>query len=317
MESKVLIIGYYGANNVGDELFVESFNHILPGQRLEFTNFATAEDCQSADLIIFGGGSFLDGAPMVESLASLEGKKIFYCGVGAETAIHPSHVELMKRAEGLFVRSSFLKACEINQRCWLVPDLVYSIPLTNQSKEKNHAVLWMPNALLIPKYKDPSWKATAWYQFKSEAAQVIEVLNQNSYRVDFLAMCENDEVDDAFAAAEILSMMHEKKKSSIISPKGMTSIDLLNFISSYSFVISQRLHGIILAQKLAIPYLNIHHHDKFKSLMPSGGNVNYYEASKDAVLSNFFYQRDKESSVKYSLQDFLPMRNMILEALNR
>ena len=57
--AKVLVYGWYGHANVGDELMADGLRAILPGHALRFVSRLTKDELGKADLLIVGGGYFL------------------------------------------------------------------------------------------------------------------------------------------------------------------------------------------------------------------------------------------------------------------
>ena len=56
-------------------------------------------------------------------------------------------------------------------------------------------------------------------------------------------------------------------------------------MSTYELIISQRYHGLVIADMTRTPCINLHHHDKLKQF--SGmftKNIDYYRTSKSALL---------------------------------
>ena len=62
---KILVYGWYHKNNIGDDLFVEAFNHLFPNFDFTFTDVLHSHLIKEADAIFFGGGSFLYDPPYV------------------------------------------------------------------------------------------------------------------------------------------------------------------------------------------------------------------------------------------------------------
>jgi hypothetical protein len=76
----VLVYGFYGKGNLGDDLFERAFCHLWPGISFSFTNEITRKHIDDFDVIFFGGGSFLYAPVNLQnnvSLNDLLSKKIF------------------------------------------------------------------------------------------------------------------------------------------------------------------------------------------------------------------------------------------------
>src|SRR5579885_2555646 len=128
---KVLVYGWYHKGNIGDDLFVEAFQHIFPEFDFTFTDVLTSHQVKDADAIFFGGGSFLHDAPISTDFALklAKQKPIFYIGVGVEAEIHPTHQELMRLARLIATRSKnqIDRLKVLNKNSLYVPDLVFAL----------------------------------------------------------------------------------------------------------------------------------------------------------------------------------------------
>lgn len=280
---QVLVYGFYNSRNIGDRLFKLAFQKLFPEYQFTFTDVLTLELLQKFNIIFFGGGSFLD-APinMKENLFPiLLGKKIFYIGVGVETDIHSQHLELMKKATLIASRNSSHFVSSL--KGLVIPDLVYALETKNYQR-KNKSVLILPNAHLISTNSDKLWKYNAWEYFKSEFSQFIDYLIDEKYNISFLPMCEDKNINDVGAAFEIINRLN-KKEYTILSPN---IEEVLQLISTYSIVITQRFHGIVLSEITHTPYISIHHHDKLQYTYPKNGNyISYYNLNKNLLINNF------------------------------
>lgn len=290
----ILVYGWYYSGNIGDDLFREAFAELFPSHSFSYTKDITKNNLVGIDAVIFGGGSLLDGEPSITSEASklLEEKKIFYIGVGTETNIHPTHQSLMKKAKLIASRSiNFDNIKELNSNCIFVPDLVYS--LINKKKQLStipKSIIVLPNIELVAKWSDPYWKNISWEYFKSQFAQFLDEKVEDGYTLDFLSMCSNNVMNDNWAATEIINKMKNRRsKFNLLNLKANFG-SLTHLLSQYSVIISQRFHGIVLAEILNKPYIAIHHHDKIKGCYPGRGNfIPYYEISKHKLVDNFLH----------------------------
>lgn len=293
MKPNVLVYGWYGQGNIGDELFKEAFAHLFPNYNLTFTSRLTPKLLEKTSAIFIGGGSFLY-APlnMTEGLLeSIKQKKIFYIGVGMETDIHPMHLELMKQAQLIATRSpeKLEYVQSLNTNSIAIPDIVYSLKdIIKKEKKIPKSVLIMTNTAVVPNHTDAHWKHTSWDYFKNEFSQFLDFLISEKYFIKFFAMCQNKKSDDHWASIELLNRMQNKSNNFLLDNKFTDIGSLTSFLSQYETIITQRFHGIVLAELLRTPYLSIHHHDKLKFSSPGTGIfIPYYGASK-ALLKNSF-----------------------------
>jgi len=304
-------------NNIGDRYFIDAFKHIFP--EIDFTFFEEIhdEDLSIFDGIFFGGGSFLDAPPVISNRAFEQIKKlpIFYIGVGTETNIDPKHIELMKLAKLIRTRSKE-KVSEIfnlNKNTKYIPDIVYSLKDKIKTSERiEKSILVLPNALVMPNIKDPMYKHSAWNYFKSEMSQWLGDLIEEKYKIDYFGMCKNNQVDDYAASYEIISFMNKRKYASQIHLPNNDFETITNLFSKYSLIITQRYHGIVLAEMCNVPYICIHHHDKLKNSYPNSGFYSdYYGLGKTKLYQGFNFARSMKKN------DFIAIEKDIFSELKQ
>jgi len=312
MLSNILVYGWYLNGNVGDDLFMDAFRKIFPELKFTFTNQITSEQLQKNDAIFIGGGSFLESPVKIKGdiLGKIKQKLIFYIGVGSETNIHPTQLELMKLAKLIAIRSqvNLAKILLINSNTIVIPDIVSSLKddlIINNKKPKS--VLILPNITVVPTQQDAHWKHAAWDYFKSEFSQFLNILIEEKYSINFFPMCDNKTSSDSWAAIELINRMSRRQANYLLSPqRDIKSISEL--MSSYELIITQRFHGIILSEMIQTPYISIYHHDKLKSSQKESKNfLSYFSLNKDLLLDN----------LKSSFNSNLPIERDIFEQLNK
>ena len=320
--TKVVVLGHYFKFNLGDDLFVDAFQKLFPDFDFTFVDVLTKEEVERADAIFIGGGSFLYAEPQIEAEAYhlLEGKKIFYLSVGSETDIHPQHQDLMRRAKLIAVRNQdgLEKIKEINENTILIPDIVYFLLDAFQSKaKKKKSVLIIPNTTLLPRYDDAYWKHASWTYFKSEFAQFLDHLICYGYEIKLLPFSISPEFNDIWAAVELISHMANRSDSFLISNPPTSATQILELFSEYEAVITQRFHGIILAEMARVPYISIYHHDKLKSsFLNEGKFISYYGLTKQGLIDALDLIRVKSTSVLPIKTDiFKNLKDRVIELI--
>jgi len=313
---KILVYGWYGHLNIGDELFVGAFRKLFPDFHFVFRDNITIHSLEDVDAVFFGGGSFLSGRPNItaDAFEALKLKKVFYLGVGVESDIHPTHIELITRAQLIATRSQdqLERLKVLNPNSIWVPDLVYAQqPDVQISPKINRSVLVMPNIYVVPQSSDPYWKHASWSHFKSEFSQFLDMLVTDGHQIDFLSMSRGPETNDDWAAGELIAHMTRRGRYLLKEqPVGIEHVTEL--ISKYSLVITQRFHGIVLAEMARVPYIAIHHHDKLKFCQPAEGtSLSYYNSSKQSFIDAF------NSTIKMNFSSSLPIESNIFEILNQ
>lgn len=287
MFHNVLVYGWYNKKNVGDDLFAAAFKLLFANCNFTFTSSFTKDNIQNTDAVFIGGGSFLNESINISNdlFEILKTKKILYIGVGAETDIHPMHISLMKQAKLIAIRSNHVEKIKaINCNVISIPDLVYCLPVTTSSYKIDKSVLILPNIAVVPRWNDPHWKHVAWDYFKTEFVQFIEDLIADKYTIKFFSMCSNHEIDDTWAAVEIINRMSKRHNDYFIN-KEIDSQSVPELMSKFNVVITQRYHGIVLSEMVGVPHLTISHHDKLKNT--KNPNLSYYGISKQALEEQF------------------------------
>lgn len=289
----IIVYGWYGQGNIGDELFADAFKSLFPDFTFKFVTKLNSNILQEADVVFFGGGSFLYAKPNISDadLEILKKKKIFYISVGIESDVHPIHLELMKIAKLIVTRSldQVDRIKKINSNTRFAPDIVYSLQAqAGSAPAKDKSILVMPNISVVPKWNDPHWKHASWNHFKSEFSQFLDALVEDGFKLNFFSMCKNRSLDDDSAASEIINMMSHRNNTYQIkdTPKDFASISKL--LSQYKLIITQRFHGIVLSEMVRVPYVAIHHHDKLKNSVPHEGKyLSYYGTYKQELFDQF------------------------------
>jgi polysaccharide pyruvyl transferase WcaK-like protein len=288
---KIVVYGFYHHQNIGDDLFAKAFQKLFPQYHFVFTDTLSVAVIQDASAIFIGGGSFLF-APLnipSEDFPVLKTKKLLYIGVGIEDFIHPMHLELMAQAELIAIRNpqQLKRMLDINSKTIYLPDLVYSMEIEKTKHKHSKSVLVLNNFLVIPTWQDPYWQHISWSYFKSEFGQFLDELLDQGYDVKFLPMSYNVESSDLHASIEILNSMKHRDANYLISPASYDIDFIINTLSQFEMIITQRFHGTVLSELYGIPYVCIHHHDKLRRSMERGQFVSYFALSKENLRHNF------------------------------
>jgi polysaccharide pyruvyl transferase WcaK-like protein len=288
---KALVYGFYGKGNLGDDLFMNAFQTLWPEVDFKFVSRLTKSDVDAVEAVFFGGGSFLYAMPNVDDDVDLRQKKVYYVGVGTETDVHPFHALAMMTAGVVATRTpQFIDKINVmtmgRANVIGIPDIVFAVPKVSvQPKRKPKTLLVIPNSELIPRASDPHWKHVSWEHYKNEFSQVLDHFTREGYSVSFRSMCDNAHMTDEWAAAELVARM-DGRRSKMSKAPAMTSMNLatLPYLLT-SVVVTQRLHGAVLAEMTNTPYVIVHHHDKLKTFEPCRGVKHpYYETSKASMI---------------------------------
>lgn len=315
----VLVYGWYGRGNVGDELFRNAFQRLLPDMNIKFVSRIEEQDLEGVDAVVFGGGSFVYARPHVthEAMVKILTMPVFYVGVGVEKTIDPAHQRLMKRAHAVFTRSteSLDLVRAYNPTAEHAEDIVFSLhdeaaPVETAEK----TILVMPNLETVPKWSSPHWMHVAWDHFKDELAQALDVLVSEGWTVSFLPSCRNASMDDTWAATEVLARMEKRSACKVLDVPEADVACISSVVSKHQVVVTQRYHGAILAKLSGRPCVMVHHHDKLKNIFPAAEqNVSFYASSK-AVLLDAIKDASEQTVASFNT-DFSKITEAIKEKL--
>lgn len=286
-----LVFGWYGHGNVGDELMCMGMTDLLQraGYTSTFTDTLLEKNVAKADIVIIGGGCVLFNTPKADAGAEallFSGKvPIAFISVGFETEVCDFFKRLLKQATYIITRSpqclDMIRT--LNPTVEAAPDIAYSVVTFLRPPVEKQGVLFIPNVEVLPRWDSPHWKHLAWDMFRSECAQFLDELASRKIGITFAGMCCNRDMDDAWVVPGIVSMM--KARSARTAKCAMFSS--LN-IPDYNVVITQRYHGIVLAEAAGVPYISVDHHGKLAYAHPSvGRHLPYHGTNKQDVLSAF------------------------------
>jgi polysaccharide pyruvyl transferase WcaK-like protein len=309
----ILVYGWYHHNNVGDDLFMDAFRALFPNFNFSFVNQITPYNLQGIDAVFIGGGSLLGEVICVSDDVAwelLKQQRIFYIGIGAETAINVFHAELMAKAELIAIRSSvgLDRVMDINPNTIVINDLVHYLQPTKAIETISKSVLILPNISVVPTWNEPHWKHAAWDYFKTEFAQFLDHLVNEGYSLGFLPLCTDFALDDNMAAAEIVSRMVYRDHGYFL-PKENTLTSITETISRYNVIITQRYHGMVLAEMVKVPNLSIVHHNKLKRTQ--GLELSFYGITKDKIKEQF------DQLIHAKVTQFLPIDRDMFTQLQR
>lgn len=291
--SEILVYGWYGHQNIGDELMAKALQKMLPEFELKFVDYLKKQDVENCKLLLVGGGSFLY-APIrgeIEAKELLDTKSIIYIGVGAETAVHAEHEQLLLKAKGIFIRNKPCKQFQdITKNYQIISDLTLVFCSNDYKKKPLKKLLYIPNAELLPNVNSSLWVKTAWDYSKSELCQTFDHLIEDGWSVTLAPFCNDKRTQDIWACHEIASYCKNRQKVDVLSTKwfGDCSFEIIREqYDQNSIVITQRFHGALIAQSTSTPSITIHHHDKLASLDKNITTlIPYYGLRKQLLLDS-------------------------------
>lgn len=309
---KILVYGWYGNTNLGDEAFKDAFRFLFPQHTFKFGNHIPA-DVNSYDAVWFGGGSFFDGPLVNPSKVEIK-KPIAFIGIGLPAkpeAVPATTLPVLKQAKLILCRdsASVETAKALGLSATQMPDLALATPNLHPRNPKHNKVTIFCNDNFTPRLGSPEYMILAFYWFMSEFSSVCNMLIEKGYELEFVPMGVGD-IDDRRFAAMIHSRITKKAKA-VWQVNPFTHSEFEKAISESALVISQRFHGVVFSIKYGVPFVSINAADKFASLMKDMGVnscLDYYGFTKvrfldamehsDITATHKFYLASVESFQK-------------------
>ncbi len=274
---KVLVSGYYGFQNLGDEALLSGLLNSLAGQKHQFTVLSNHPEETRAlhgvnavhrykaalpallatNVLISGGGGLLQDKTSRRSLqyylglirlAKLLGKKVIIYGqsVGPLSDSGKQAVKAALKRTQIAVRDKASQnlLAELGLDSHLVADAALLMPKPEPAKLE-------PYTLLIPRHGYP--------EITQALMALARALSDLGQTVAMTAV-QADEDD-----RELERLLHAVPTVKYLPAK--TPQALLEIISGSSYVVSGRLHGLVLAARAGVNYAGLIYDPKVKAFL--------------------------------------------------
>lgn len=314
--SRILISGYYGFNNAGDDVVLYG---IISSLRREQPNISLSvlsnqpertealfgipafnrwrlstivRQLKQCDLLVMGGGTLMQDVTSPRSvlyylgivtIAKLLGKPVVFYAQGFGPVLKPFSRKLIKqvvnRVDVITVRDyesgEDFKACGVTRAPLHVtadpaltihPDDIPTEP-GRRLLEQNFADLSRPLVAISVR----NWKQEEG--FKHTIAQAADFFIKEGWNVLFLPM---HYPSDVAPSQEIISMMKHPGAKCI--DQAVSFHDIMSLLKHCHYVVGIRLHSLILACMLEVPFVGISYDPKIdrfleRAGMPSAGHI--------------------------------------------
>lgn len=338
----VLICGYYGFDNAGDDAvlygIITSLHSIDPSIRIRiFSNqpaktsalfalpainrwsfAAIYSEIRKADLVILGGGTLLQDRTSLRSplyylgitkLAKLFRKPVFYYGQGFGPIVHTFSKWMIRwivnRVDAITVRDDAsgeeMRAYGVTKApIHVTADPALTIDPQEANREHAHELLHsygVDTAQKIAFVAIRDWKDEQ--RFKEELAQACDYLVEHGWQVVFLPMQHPSDVSPSF---DTIQMMKQK---AFLLDQPLNFKQILNLIGAGQLMIGMRLHALILAAILHVPFVSFSYDPKVDRFVESMGRKSI------APLKHLLYD-DLRAEIVRVIAD-LPAQQMDLE----
>ncbi|WP_085506168.1 polysaccharide pyruvyl transferase family protein [Thalassobacillus devorans] len=314
MNKRFLISGFVGADNIGDELILDSIKNIIksaekdavftvlsidpkttkelhgvnsiywPGLSLNMKRLiAVFKGISEADYVIIGGGGLLQDVHWVGTIprylsialfAKILKKPVIYFSLG----VGPIKRRLLKYltriisndVDIIFVRDmkskEYLEEIGVKKTQITVtgdPVIMHSDFYKNENKNENKN----DNKRVGVSIRELNIDSN----FKTELSKALDnIVANHGYDVFLIPM---EPKTDIKLCREISSMM--KEEVTIYSNDAVKPIDVVNQIKEMNYIISMRLHGLIVGSSYGIPGIGLVYDPKVRSFLNQNGLSEY------------------------------------------
>ena len=119
---KILTLGFFGQDNIGDEQYKTTFPTLFPQHDFKFVNTLKKEDVDECEAVVLGGGNVIRKG-FLHQLAKYRHKKIFAFSAGIEEP-PTQDISFFKHA---YVRDKLTLETLKNIPCSFIPDAALTL----------------------------------------------------------------------------------------------------------------------------------------------------------------------------------------------
>lgn len=297
---KVAICGYYGHQNLGDEVILsvvsKKLQEVAPNAEIHIIGgknpIKILRDLWGAKLFIFGGGSLLQNSTSNVSLfyylalirfahALCERTVMLSNGIGpfenrvfAREIFIKSVMNTIEKLDFISVRDSqsqkLLQKHLPQKNIALIPDP--ALLCSHQPKIKTETNTQMSSFAYIPCHRGLKKENISLKELSESLKKV-----QNSYNIDLIIVVMNPR-EDMEISKKLVSKLPNTR---ILCPKSPK--ELLSVFSETRFVISQRYHGTLFSAISGAPVLAISNDTKMNAFCVDYG---LYDCQRVSILSS-------------------------------
>ena len=300
---RVLVLGWFGHNNIGDESYKLTMPKFFAGHELQFTDFITTSHLEWCDVVVLGGGNVIK--PYFIDQVVNSKKPAYALSVGAESKAceKPIFSHVWGRDA---MTLDILK--EIGQPSSYLPDLAYLLePNIDSGREwirdkfksegldlYEKVVVVVLNAYLMKGGQEVVPRDA--FHFLDISYRLGQIVDETSASFVFLPFGTDPSSDDRAANAWVSSKCKWWKKN-YVSHERLSVQKTLDIMSASDFTISSRLHSTIFSHLSSVPFADLTHHSKNNEFLKSIGkndcSFSYWNLNADLL-----HEKIKEGLVK-------------------
>jgi polysaccharide pyruvyl transferase WcaK-like protein len=306
---KILVLGWYGHHNIGDESYKETFRSLFPNHELTFTDSLKESLVGQNDVIILGGGNVLRQG-FLNQLQGIQ-KPIYGFSLGMEE-LPQCDLSFFKH---IYTRDivTLEKLKELNIPCSFIPDAALILePNAAAGKSwlekkfadekcdlySNIVTVVVNSYMLNGSLNGLARDAFSFIKFSYDFARVIDETPASFVFVPFGTQLP---FDDRVANSWVAAKCKYWKKNLVVFDR-LNYQETLNVIAASNLTISSRLHSSIFSFVAGTPFIDVTHHSKnnlFLQLIGKSENsINFWqfdsEELKDKINKLMYLPKHEE-----------------------
>ncbi|OEY69980.1 polysaccharide pyruvyl transferase family protein [Rheinheimera salexigens] len=270
----VLVLGYYGKLNAGDDLLMQSICYLFKDHNLMFSSFFPGlAMLNNSDLILVGGGSIWPGNTFFELGDNLIKKlKTPYMIIGVSTkqankTVLTNNQLLIERAKLFLVRDEVSKVV-LGKSSSIVTgvDLFWTMPFE------------VVRALSEDRF-EIGFNIRLWNNTPADYTQLVETV-QNYGEVIPFPMYFGSQIHESSASMSDCELLQALKIKNIPLSFSLKAVERSNIM------VAMRFHSVLMSVRAGIPTISFNYHPKIKSFFEENGLSRYCIALDDNSALN-------------------------------
>lgn len=320
--ARILVYGWYGKGNCGDESYKNSFPRLFPSHELRFAETLNADLIDSHDALVVGGGNIIDLHHLshVNRFANnLKGKPVVAFSVGfTDSGVMKEHLRIfdhiyvrdepaLERLKGMGVLATYCPDAAFGMEADWSWGRERWVELFHESRRDlyDHRVAIVLNAHLTSGGGDTLARDAYRFQlFANEMAHVCDHTNASFLFLPFGVQPPwDDRVPNSWTAGRCKWF-----KKNLVSYENRGVQETLDLIAGADVVVSMRYHSTVFSVVAEVPFIDIYHHDKNHSFLKTLGvtswGIPYWDFSRDRIsellgkqLGDFGDRRERISQI--------------------
>lgn len=304
--NRIVLSGYYGFDNIGDEAVLYSIVNLLKKEipnvqitvlsnnpektkstyGVESVNRwdlkAIIKAIKQSDLLVSGGGSLLQDVTssktvpyylaIVKIAQLLKKKVVFYSqGIGPVNKGFSRFLikHIVNKVDGIFVREPASKA--LLEEIGIKKEIHVAIdPVIGIECKNNKQVV---SGKSVGVYLRPWHDKAHDEKLLQGLSEGLKLLAQNGYKLYLIPMHYDQDREIAFEIEKVLTTGKDciSKEAVVVVDKMLSIEEVLNYTNSFDMVIGMRLHSLIMAAATKVPMIGLSYDPKVTAFMKEMG----------------------------------------------